>query len=160
MVNEVRHEIETGLILENMGLVISIAKQFKPKSKSEFDDYVQAGSIGLLKAIRKFDAEKASLSTWAYKHIKWEIIRQIEAANKSNALSLEQITDNHSIEPEINELLEAIPDYLDNDERQLLILKKAGYSVKDITEMLSMNTYTIGKILKSAVDKIRIANSE
>lgn len=160
MVDNDRHEIETRLIEENMGLVISIAKQFKPKSKSEFDDYVQAGLIGCLRAIRKFDAEKASLSTWAYKHIKWEIIRQIEAANKSNALSIEQLTENYPIEPEVNSLLEIIPDYLDDEERQLLILKKAGYSIKDITEMLSMNTYAIGKILKSAVDKIRLANEE
>ena len=39
------------LIEKNMGLVLSIVNKFNPRNQTEKDDYIQAGRIGLWKAI-------------------------------------------------------------------------------------------------------------
>ena len=42
------------LIEQNMGLVLTIVNRFNPKSHSDKEAYVQAGRIGLWKALTKF----------------------------------------------------------------------------------------------------------
>ena len=56
---------EEEKLLKNMGLVHSIASRF-PYSGVEYEDLVQIGSLGLLKAIRNFDESKGfAFSTYA-----------------------------------------------------------------------------------------------
>ena len=60
---------------ENMGLVMSIALRFKGRGV-DFDDLVQIGSIGLIKAVSNFDPEYGTkLSTYAVPMITGEIMR-------------------------------------------------------------------------------------
>ena len=55
------------LIEENMGLVISIVNSFKPKNHTEREDLIDAGRIGLWKALKKYDAKKScKISTYAW----------------------------------------------------------------------------------------------
>jgi RNA polymerase sigma factor (sigma-70 family) len=154
--NEINHERETKLIEENMGLVISIAKQFKPSCRAEMDEYVQAGSLGLLKAIRKLDLSKASLSTWAYKHIRWEIIRHIDSFPKN--IKTVPLNESVGYSTTVDVLAECIPDYLTEEEQEVLMLRRAGYVMKDICDIVGKNAYIVGKLFKTAVDKIRLAN--
>ena len=66
---------EEELLLKNMGLVHSIAARF-PYSGVEYEDLVQIGSLGLLKAIRNFDESKGfAFSTYAVPVITGEIKR-------------------------------------------------------------------------------------
>lgn len=153
------NEIETRLILQNMGLVISIANNFRPTSKQELEEYVQAGRIGLLEAIRSYDDSKAALSTWAYQHVKWEIMRYIDK-NKGNLDSRLSDIKIPIVAPEKSDFSEYLPDYLSSEEVEIIMLRRAGYTLKQIGEMLSLNTYAIGKTIKSAVEKIRIANKD
>lgn len=61
----------------NIGLVRSIAYRFRDRGV-EFEDLVQIGSIGMLKAIRSFDLEKGTVfSTYAVPLIIGEIRRFI-----------------------------------------------------------------------------------
>ena len=70
---EAPEENESLLISRNMGLVKTIAKRFS-FSGTEFEDLVQIGTIGLLKAIRNFDASRGlALSTYAVPVIAGEI---------------------------------------------------------------------------------------
>ena len=70
---EAPEENESLLISRNMGLVKTIAKRFA-FSGTEFEDLVQIGTIGLLKAIRNFDASRGlALSTYAVPVIAGEI---------------------------------------------------------------------------------------
>ena len=66
----------TAQLMEiNIGLVRSIALRFRDRGV-EFDDLVQIGSIGMLKAIRSFDLEKGTVfSTYAVPLIIGEIRR-------------------------------------------------------------------------------------
>ena len=41
------------LIEKHMGLVVSVVNSFRPRNSTEREDYVQAGRIGLWKALNK-----------------------------------------------------------------------------------------------------------
>ena len=65
------------LVLENMGLVYSIARRFAGRGY-EMEDINQIGTIGLIKAIDKFDLEQPVMfSTYAVPMISGEIKRFI-----------------------------------------------------------------------------------
>lgn len=54
-------EIESNLILENMGLVHTVAWKYWEKNKSLcFDDLKQAGLLGVVEAARSYDANRCS----------------------------------------------------------------------------------------------------
>lgn len=65
------------LIEENMGLIWSIVRRFKHRGV-EMEDLFQIGSIGLIKAIDKFDSSyEVQLSTYAVPMIMGEIKRYL-----------------------------------------------------------------------------------
>jgi RNA polymerase sporulation-specific sigma factor len=68
-------EAENFLVENNIGLVRSVVKRFLNRG-CEYDDLVQIGSIGLLKAIKKFDTSfNVKFSTYAIPMIIGEIKR-------------------------------------------------------------------------------------
>ena len=67
----------SDLMEANMGLVRSIALRFKDRGV-EYEDLIQIGCIGMLKAIRSFDTTRGTVfSTYAVPLIMGEIIRFI-----------------------------------------------------------------------------------
>ena len=65
------------LVILNSGLVRSIAQRFRDRGV-EFEDLLQIGTIGLIKAIRSFDIERGTLfSTYAVPMIFGEIRRTL-----------------------------------------------------------------------------------
>lgn len=65
------------LIEENMGLVRSIALRFRDRG-TDYDDLVQIGTIGMIKAVRSFSFEKEVVfSTYAVPLIMGEIKRHL-----------------------------------------------------------------------------------
>lgn len=68
---------EEALIEENLGLVRSIAKRFADRG-TEYEDLVQIGTIGMLKAIRSFSLDRGTaFSTYAVPLIVGEIRRHL-----------------------------------------------------------------------------------
>ena len=68
-------EAEAQLVEWNQGLVTSVAARFRGRG-ADFEDLVQIGSIGLLKAIRSFDLDRGfAFSTYAVPLIIGEIRR-------------------------------------------------------------------------------------
>lgn len=68
---------EGELLEENMGLVRHIARRFLDRG-TEYEDLVQIGSIGMLKAIRSFSLERGTaFSTYAVPLIVGEIRRHL-----------------------------------------------------------------------------------
>ena len=66
-----------ALVESNMGLVKSIALRCRGRG-TEYEDLVQIGTIGMLKAIRSFDADKGcAFSTYAVPLITGEIRRHL-----------------------------------------------------------------------------------
>ncbi len=70
-------EQEARLVELNMGLVSSVAVRFRGRG-ADFEDLMQIGSIGLLKAIRSFEPERGfAFSTYAVPLIIGEIRRYL-----------------------------------------------------------------------------------
>ncbi len=65
------------LVMDNMGLVRSVAVKFRDRG-TEFEDLMQIGTMGMIKAIRSFDIERGTaFSTYAVPLIVGEIRRHL-----------------------------------------------------------------------------------
>lgn len=90
---------ENQLVENNMGLVVGLAKRFYNRGY-EMDELIQIGSIGLVKAIRKFDNSfGVQFSTYAVPMIIGEIKRflrddgiiKVSRTYKTNALKARRV---------------------------------------------------------------------
>lgn len=146
---------------ENMGLVVSISKSFKPSSQEEFEDFKQIASIGLLRAIRTLKTSEASLSTWAYKNITWALMRHL--ANKKNSIQTVAISNTYAEQfaahMDCTTLHQYLPDNLSDDERKVLELRCEDNDIREIAIALGVTPYFISKLFKSAISKIIEANT-
>ena len=109
-------EARDKLVVENMGLIWSIVRRFSGRGH-EMEDLFQIGSIGLLKAIDKFDTSyDVKLSTYAVPMIAGEIKRFLrddgmikvsrslkEAAGKAKMVS-QRILEESGREPTLEEV--------------------------------------------------------
>ena len=109
-------EARDRLVMENMGLIWSIVRRFSGRGH-ELEDLFQIGSIGLLKAIDKFDTSyEVKLSTYAVPMIAGEIKRFLrddgmikvsrslkEAAGKAK-LAAQRLQETSGREPTIEEV--------------------------------------------------------
>ena len=76
-VGEGDSEAEAVLVEENLGLVRKIARRFLDRG-TEYEDLVQIGTIGMIKAIRSFSSERGTVfSTYAVPLIIGEIRRHL-----------------------------------------------------------------------------------
>lgn len=65
------------MVVDNMGLVRSVAMKFRDRG-TEFEDLLQIGTMGMIKAIRSFDCERGTaFSTYAVPLIIGEIRRYL-----------------------------------------------------------------------------------
>lgn len=127
---------EAEIIEKNMGLVYMIVKRFSAKSY-ETEDLVQIGSIGLLKAVRKFDFNfNVKFSTYAVPMIMGEIRRFLR--------------DDGSIKVSrsIKELAMAV--YKTKDEIQKSTGREA--SVSEIAEILGRDTEDIVQAINASAE--------
>ncbi len=70
-------EAEAALVEENLGLVRKVARRFLDRG-TEYEDLVQIGTIGMIKAIRSFSIERGTVfSTYAVPLIIGEIRRHL-----------------------------------------------------------------------------------
>tara|TARA_R110002020_G_scaffold229704_1_gene440504 strand:- start:27959 stop:28471 length:513 start_codon:yes stop_codon:yes gene_type:complete len=160
---------EEQLILENMGLVVSLARSFKPKNTLELDDYVQSGRIGLWKAIQKHNPKRGALSTIAWYYIRWEIIRNMPKTHrlKESGLNLINFTDLPYSSPMMAEdkkyetvFSELEPSSLTVKEKKVLRLRICGYTMQEIGSHFGHSRGWANEAFKSAIKKVQDANQE
>lgn len=75
------------LLEQNRGLVMLIAKKMTTSTIIDFDDVVQEGNIGLMKAVDSYDEEKGAFTTHAGFHIRGTIVRNTEPFLQNKSLS-------------------------------------------------------------------------
>lgn len=151
------------LISENLNLVRSIALRFRNRGQ-EYEDIIEIGKIGLLKAIDGFDETFGySFSTYAFPLITGEIKRflrddgpiKVSRTIKSNARTVMQAkqkyTETHGREPRLSELCEIcslkqeeITEALEACTPTVSLQEKIGNNDSDITiaDTLSDDDFT------------------
>ena len=119
------------LIECNLKLVVFVAKRFFNRSYESLThmDLIEAGNIGLIKAIEKFDYKKGyRFSTYASHYIKKEIIKEIYNADRMIRKPYyyeEKLTKNKENVDNILSLEEDITNLLTEDSKPLM------YFIKD-----------------------------
>ncbi len=135
------------LVRLNRGLVRSIALRFRERGL-DFDDLMQIGTIGLLKAVRSFDLERGTcFSTYAVPMIFGEIRRTLRdegpikvgryykklAADLMRAKN--DIVEREGVEPRISQLAEAVG----------VSTEEAAMALDAVAAPLSFSDYVYGE---------------
>lgn len=147
------------LIEENMGLVARIVNSFEPKNHTERQDYMDAGRIGLWKALKKYDIKSGNvISTYAWRPIRWSIIREIKNHKKHNNISLNDISDKFYSKNIDSDLWECYTNEMTEDEKQILSLRVEGYKFREICNILNQSSSSVKNKFYNLVKKLRKAN--
>ena len=156
-----QQELEERLVQENYGLVVSQALSFLDNN-SKIDDYIQAGLIGLLKAIRKYDSNKAKFSTFTSVCIRNEILN-LKRKEKSNRKvkvfynsDLVESANKHFIKKE--SFAEFEPEYLTEEQKFILRMKLANHTNAEIAEHLSCSRKAFDAKMKNIIAILKSAN--
>ena len=136
-----------ALTEENMGLVWSVVRRFDGR-KAEKEDLFQIGSIGLLKAIDKFDESYGvCFSTYAVPMIAGEIRRylrdnsmiRVSRALKESAVQMyrcmEKLEKTLGRDPTIQE----IADEMGTDPEELSLIMEANMDVESLQQVVYRN---------------------
>jgi len=154
------------LIEENMGLVISIVNSFKPKNHTEREDLIDAGRIGLWKALKKYDAKKScKISTYAWRPIRWSIIKEIKNRKKSSEI----LYNNPNFEKNLVEFIgeevkdriwESLPSNLTEEERMLIELRCEGYKLREICSIIGEKPSIIKNRFYKLINRLKEDHSK
>lgn len=177
-------EAEEILVKHNLRLVAHIANKYK-SNYSDADDLISVGSIGLIKAVRSFDPQKANnFSTYASRCIENEILMLFRTEKKMNGdVSLETTigTDKDGNDMSLSDILADTSTDIENsvntkitlsqiekvskeilDKRELFVMtyryglfKKTSLTQKEIADRLQISRSYISRIEKTAIKKLR-----
>lgn len=158
------------LVEENLGLVWSIVKRFA-KRGHELEDLFQIGSIGLMKAIDKFDTSfQVKFSTYAVPLISGEIKRflrddgmiKVSRTLKEQAVKIKQAREAfgraHGREP----TLEEVADALGMDREDVIMAMEADSEVESLNKTIyqgeGSEIYLIDKLVEKGNDNETLIN--
>jgi RNA polymerase sigma factor (sigma-70 family) len=143
---------EDELVKQHTPLVASIVKKLL-SSREDYDDYMQIGRIGLLKAIRAYADDKGvQFSTFAYRCIRNEILSYIKRQQKDPPHSDLPI-DVSYVHP--SSLLDECKEILHPDELLVVQLKQEEYKTSEIASHMRYDTKHINSLYKSAISKLK-----
>ena len=116
------------LILEHLPLVKKVASRIYrriPEGVLDFDELVNTGVIGLIKAIERYDSNRAKFSTYAYIKIRGEILDYLRKLDFLPRSTREKVKNN-----EISDIKDEIVAFLSIEEK--LFGNSERYTLKDI----------------------------
>ena len=155
-------EAEERLVEWNQGLVTSVAARFRGRC-ADFEDLVQIGSIGLLKAIRSFDLDRGfAFSTYAVPLIIGEIRRFLRddgmvkvgrGQKRTGALLMkerEAWIAEHGEEPRLNVLAERVG--ITPEEAAAAL--DAASPVRSLSESIGEDDFSLEDVIPAEDDEI------
>ena len=175
--------VKKDLIEHNLRLVVYIARKFD-NTKIELDDLISVGSVGLIKAVNTFNADKKiKLATYASRCIENEILMHLRKVSKikgeisldeplnvdyeGNELLLSDVlgTDpeivyKHQEEDEERRTLKKALERLNFRERQIMRLRFGldgddELTQKEVADLLGISQSYISRLEKKIVDRLR-----
>jgi RNA polymerase sigma-B factor len=152
----------TRVIEQNLPLVHSLARRFSRPSEP-LDDLVQAGAIGLIKAVDGFrDDRGRDLGAYAVPTIVGELRRHVrERASASSVAELEEETlaggaRSQAEMSEIRELVRAALDVLSPRERRIVALRYyRDWSQQRIAAEVGLSQVQVSRVLSASLAKMR-----
>jgi RNA polymerase sigma factor (sigma-70 family) len=146
-----------SLFENNMGLIVLLAKSFKPRDDREFEEYVQSGRIGLWKAFKNYKPELAKFTTMAWHCIRNEILREIykhgKFTSKHESMSASVLDVDSNID--VSSIEEYLPSTITVDERTILQNRLQGLTFSEIGVSMGCSSCWANKVYTRAVKKIR-----
>ena len=149
------------LIEHNLRLVVYVAKRYDNSANCPLEDLISIGTIGLVKAINTFKADKnIKLATYASRCIENEILMYLRKNNKIRyEISLDEPL---NIDYDGNELLLGDIVGTDDDlvEQEMLILRYGlsnndELTQKDVADLLGISQSYISRLEKKIIKKLR-----
>ena len=153
---------EARIMELNSGLVNSIAHRFKGRG-TDFEDLVQIGSIGLLKAVRSFDLSRGfAFSTYAVPLIIGEIRRflrddgviKVSRIQKRTGAALmherEKYIAEHGTEPQLSEIAKAVGITVEEAASAL----DSASPVRSLSEVIGDDDFSLEDVIPSSDDTL------
>ena len=128
------------LIMRNIRLVYKIANRYRDYSYVDFEDLVEEGKIGLMKAIERFDCQRDNtFATYAVFWIRQEMIRFIEKESMCFHVS----TEVYYLNKKINKLRNELQCKLNREVEDKEIAEILGVSIEKFNEIKINNGTSI-----------------
>lgn len=177
-------EAKNILIERNLRLVAHVVKKYQ-NADEDLDDLISTGTIGLIKAISTFDANKATrLSTYAARCIDNELLMMLRSRKKrsreislyepigtdkeGNEISLLDVVESPPVDvvedchnrDRITRILNALPSALSPREYQVVCCRYGLFgeeeqTQREIAQRLSISRSYVSRIEKNALKKLK-----
>lgn len=151
-------KFKNELIEKNLRLVVARAKRFLNRGL-EFEDLIQEGNIGLIKAIDKFDSsKKTKISTYAT----WWIDQSIRRAISNKGKTVRVPTHIEWMQTNLNALIQKMTGTLKRPPTLTEISVESGYSLEELRDLQTRPQHEIGieEELSSGVSLIELLPSD
>ena len=153
-----KQELEEQLVRDNYGLVVSQALSFLSDNKIPLEDYIQAGLIGLLKSIRKFEEKKSKFSTFASVCIKNEMLNLKRKNKKDLVIFNDDLVSINHPEYMASNFFEYLPDHLTEEDKFIIKLKLTNHTNSEIADFLSCSKSTVSNKIRRIIKVIKESN--
>jgi len=151
-----------------LGIVKNLAHRYSRDRWDTYDDLYQAGSLGLVEAVNKYDPEhlsKSSLNGLAYKYIRWSILHHIRAFPPEYLDPLDEMlsdtlpdTRYHDIElydlyDYVNSLLNRLPK---GDRKIMEYVYINGLNQAQTAKALGLTEMAVSRVVHKSLKAIRL----
>lgn len=133
-------QFRNTLITKNLRLVVSRAKNFTNKGL-DFEDLIQEGNLGLMKAVDKFDSSrKTKVSTYAT----WWIDQSIRRAISNKGKTVRVPTHIEWMQTNLNKLTQVMTAELKRPPTLTELAERSGIELKVLEEINTRPTHEVG----------------
>lgn len=154
MNQQMEMEVETQVLQQFNGLIISQVLKFKPRQSHDFDDLKQIASIGLIKAHRTWKENKAKFITYATTCIQNELLLNYKYQKRKcrKNISVDALANYGT--PGYNNIVDILLS-LTPEEQKITELRYSGYTLKQIGQYFGHCKNWANKRTQKIISKLK-----